>query len=113
MLTGMYQDLVMLFSQFMRDRSTFDKLRPGANNGYNLHEAAGFSLVLFILTVPQKSQRCKKNIVVTGIYNVERRRFAIRREIRGWSVTGLWRTYAKTTMLLEEFTALTQEDPPG
>jgi hypothetical protein len=50
MLTGMYQYLLMLFSQFIGDRSTFDKLWPGTDNGYNLHDAADFSLFLIIMT---------------------------------------------------------------
>ena len=64
--------LLMLFSQLMGNRSTFDKLRPGTNNGYNLHDTAGFSVFLIIMTANQ-GQKYLKNIVVNGIYNDKRR----------------------------------------
>jgi hypothetical protein len=41
MLAGMDEDLLMLLSQLGRDRGTFDKLRPGTNDGYDFHSTAG------------------------------------------------------------------------
>jgi hypothetical protein len=50
MLTRMDQDLFVLFPELNRDRGTFDKLWPGPNNRYNLHNAAGLFSFLFITT---------------------------------------------------------------